>query len=403
MTRWDAVIVGAGPAGSATALLLARAGRSVLLLDRARFPREKPCSEFLNPAALPILDRLGVRADVERATHAKVYGMKVVAPDGRAALGRYGTSGAPLHGIALSRFLFDEILRAGAERAGAVVRESTTVEALLYEDGAVGGVVTRGENGREVIPARVVVGADGIRSVVARRLGAQRAGRPRRVAFTAQLAGVSGLDDHGELHVGGGDMGYVGGGPIGGGVASLALVLPVAAVRPRDRDYRRDYLDALDRFPGLRGRLSGARLVRDVLVTGPFARWSRPPVADGALLVGDAADFFDPCTAQGICSALRGAELAADALLAALADAGQRPLAARALAPYRRARRAVFGSKWALERMIGLWVGWPALANRVVDRLARRTGLADLFVGATGGSVPAGAALSPRTLVHALW
>jgi len=71
--HWDAIVVGGGPAGSATALLLARAGASVLLLDRARFPRHKACSEYLSPATTPILERLGVLAPIERAAHAKLY------------------------------------------------------------------------------------------------------------------------------------------------------------------------------------------------------------------------------------------------------------------------------------------------------------------------------------------
>src|SRR5258708_15314166 len=90
MTRWDAVVVGAGPAGSATARLLAQAGARVLLLDRAQFPRDKPCSEYLSPQSTRVLEHLGpdlVRA-VEAAAPAQLYGMKLVAPSGRVAVGR---------------------------------------------------------------------------------------------------------------------------------------------------------------------------------------------------------------------------------------------------------------------------------------------------------------------------
>jgi flavin-dependent dehydrogenase len=125
-------------------------------------------------------------------------------------------------------------------------------------------------------------------------------------------------------------------------------------------------------------------------------------VAPGALLVGDAADFFDPFTGQGIYAALRGAELAADTLNPALAGGGAGPLALAALASYPRARRAAFAGKWVLERLIGFGVGWPALATRVIRRLARRGDLADLLVGATGNFVPARAALSLSTLAAML-
>jgi flavin-dependent dehydrogenase len=117
--------------------------------------------------------------------------------------------------------------------------------------------------------------------------------------------------------------------------------------------------------------------------------------------VGDAADFFDPFTGQGIYSALRGAELAADTLGRALASPG--PVRRAALAPYARARRAEFRGKWLLERLIGGAVGWPELLERIVPRLARRPALADLLVGATGNFVPARALLTTRTLASLVW
>jgi len=387
MTHWDAIVVGAGPAGSATALLLARGGARVLLLDRARFPRDKPCSEYLSPETTTLLRRLGggIVEAVAAASHARLTGMKVVAPSGAEMIGRFDRTGDRFS-FALPRTSFDTILRHAAETAGAVVREGVKVEDLLYDRGAVGGVIA-GETYR----ARVVVGADGLRSVVARRLGGVRTSSPRRVAFTAHVADVAGVSDVGEMHVG--HEGYVGLGPIGYGVTTVALVLPLRSLRSRP-----GFFEALDRFPGLAGRFDPRRVVRKVLATGPFAQWSRRSVAPGggALLVGDAADFFDPFTGQGIYSALRGAELAAAAISHTLATGAS-------LETYARARRAAFTGKWLLERLIALGVGWPALVERVVGRLARRSDLADLLVRATGNCVPARAVLAPGVLVGLLW
>lgn len=400
--RWDVVVVGAGPAGAATALLLARAGASVLLLDRDRFPRDKPCSEYLTPGTTPILERLGhcILEAVEGSAHAKVYGMKVVAPDGAAMSGRF-VAVPPVppsrpYSFAMPRTSFDTILMAAAARAGAAVHEGVTVEDLEWQGRAVAGIVARSANGkRETCLARLVVGADGLRSVVARRLGLIRSSSPRRVAFTAHVADVVGVDGVGELHVS--DHGYVGMGPVGGGVTTVALVLPLAAVRHAHRDFRAGFFDELERFPGLAGRFDGRRLVREVLVTGPFAQWARSAVAPGggALLVGDAADFFDPFTGQGIYSALRGAELVAECVINA--ERGARNFEA-----YIRARRREFAGKWLLERLIGVGVGWPALTNRVVRRLARRPDLADLVVSATGNVIPARRVLAPRVLAKLL-
>jgi len=403
--RWDVVVVGAGPAGATTALLLARAGASVLLLDRGRFPRDKPCSEYLSPGITPILARLGggILGAVERAAHAKLYGMKVVAPGGAAMCGRF-VEGTRPYSFALPRTSFDTILVAAAARAGAHVSEATTVENLVWERGAVAGVVAHSCNGQRVTcNARIVVGADGLRSVVARRLGLVCSSPPRRIAFTAHVADVAGIDGVGELHVG--ERGYVGMGPVGGGITTVALVVPLAAVRHGRRDFRTGFFDELQRFPGLVGRFDPRCLAREVLVTGPFAQWSRTAVAPGggALLVGDAADFFDPFTGQGIYAALRGAELAAACLVPALACGVRAPIPASALRPYARARRQAFFYKWLLERLIGVGVGWPALTDRVVRRLAARPDLADLLVSATGNIVPARRVLRASVLAQFLW
>src|SRR5207302_7937840 len=212
--------------------------------------------------------------------HPRRSWIMVFSPCGPAMCGRFRGGPRP-YSFALPRTTFDTILVAAAAREGAIVREGLTVESVVFDGNTAAGVFARSGNGkRETYRSRVVVGADGLRSVVARRLGLVRSSPPRRVAFSAHVADVAGIDGVGELHVG--ERGYVGLGPIGGGVTTVALVVPLEAVRTarsEGRDFRQRFFAELERFPGLAGRFDPRRLVRNVLATGPFAQWSRTTVA----------------------------------------------------------------------------------------------------------------------------
>jgi flavin-dependent dehydrogenase len=406
----DVVVVGAGPAGSAAAAHLARAGCRVTLVERAAFPREKACSEYLSPEAVRLLDRLGLTGELEQAGAQPLFGTRVYGPRGAALTGRFSSAPVPPFrdaGLALPRRILDRAIAEAAVRAGAELRERVVVEELLYEEGAVAGVaLRRADGGRELLRARLVIGADGLRSVVARRLGASRSAGsarrrfgpfPSRIAFVAHVADVPGLDGFAEMHVS--EARYVGLNRIGDGLANVALVVPArlaAAAKGRIEEF---FFASLNRFPGVRDRVDPRRVTRRIMVTGPFAARARKIVADGVLLVGDAADFFDPFTGEGITSALRGAELAAAASLAAL-ESDRHP-SARALAPYLRARRDAFLGKWIVERLVGYGMLAPRLFDRAVARLERR-GLAHTFIGVTGDYVPASTALHPWFLARML-
>jgi flavin-dependent dehydrogenase len=396
----DALVVGAGPAGSATAAHLARAGFRVMLVDRAAFPRDKACSEYMSPEAVRLLDRLGVVPALEAAGAVALEGTAVIAPLGARLHGAFARAGhRPFRptGLSVPRRVLDHALAEAARRDGAELLERTSVEALLYDGGAVAGAVLRGPDGRRrPVPARLTVGADGLRSLVARRLGPRTHGRPRRVAFVAHLDGVAAMGTSAEMHVG--RDGYVGLNPIGGGRTNVALVVPAAAAGAARGRAEAFFLERLADFPGVAARVAGATVARRVLVTGPFAAWSGRVTADGAALVGDAADFFDPFTGEGIYCALRGAELLGRTASAALARTGT--VSAAGLAGYPRARRGAFAGKWAVERLVGYGMGFPRLFDRAVARLGRRAGMADTFIGVTGDFVPARAVLNPLFLAR---
>jgi 2-polyprenyl-6-methoxyphenol hydroxylase-like FAD-dependent oxidoreductase len=376
----------------------------VVVADRAAFPRDKPCADYLSPGALRVLDRLGVLPAAE-ALGAPLRGIRVTAPGGSRLEGIFGQAAAERYdvpaearGLCLPRRELDQLLVTAARGAGATIIERTTVEALTHAEGGVGGAVLRGADGvRRLVGARVTVGADGLRSVTARAIGARRHCAPRRVAFVAHLDGIASPPGLAEMFVG--PTGYAGLNPLPGGRTNVALVVPGDAAQGARGNAEAFFHAGLRAFPGLHERLESARVVRRVLVTGPFAARSRRIVADGAALVGDAADFFDPFTGEGVCSALRGAELLAAALVEGLAEPG--PVRARRLAPYLAARRRAFAGKWIVERLISLAMGFPALFDRAVGRIERR-GLAHTLVGVTGEFLPARAILNPAFFARAV-
>jgi len=375
----------------------------VLLVERDRFPREKACSEYLSPEAARDLDGLGILDEVEASGAARLTGFRIVADDGAEVTGRFpsrpGLRPYRPYGLALPRSRLDALVLGAAARAGAEVREGVALEQLRLEDGVVTGAVLRETGRRWEERARAVVGADGLHSRIARRLHLARRSGPRRLALVAHFADVAAMRDVGEMFVRRGR--YLGLAPLGGGLVNVAAVVPAAEARAIARDPARFLLGEVAAVPELARRFERARQVRPVLVAGPFARSSRRSVADGggALLVGDAADFFDPFTGEGIFAALRGGRLAAQALARALAEG---EATRKALAPYRRARLGAFAGKWAFERVAALAATRPPLMRRFARRLARRPAVAGLWVGAAGDYVPVAALLAPRSLAALL-
>lgn len=387
----DVIVVGAGPAGSATAFFLASQGVDVLLLDRAAFPRDKICSEYLSPQASRILQAMGALERVEAAGAARLSGMMVRAPSGLSFRGRFvgthGFRGFRDNGLALRRTILDPLLLERATAAGARVREQARVVDVTRDEAgrATGVVVADAAGERASLRAKLVVGADGLRSVVSRRLGLARRSRwPSRIALVSHHSGVAGMGDVGEMHVD--REGYFGLAPVGGGVINVALVVPIARAKDIAGAREEFFEEWIDDRPHLRERFAGARRVTPVRATGPFASAVRRAWAPGAAVVGDAADFFDPFTGEGIYTALRGGEMLSSFVLESLAAPtgnANAPLAA-----YDSARRAEFGGKWRLERLVGAAVAFPQMMNRAVRVLSRRQDLADLFVGAAGDFVP---------------
>lgn len=389
----EVVVVGAGPAGAATAAWLAGAGHDVLLLDRAHFPRRKPCAECVNPAGVAALRRLGVWDRVMEAAPARLDGWRI-GPHGGATFN--GSFAGGVHGIGIPRETLDDILFRHAVARGAEALTGVRVMDVLRDGrGFVAGVRVQGEDGDREIRARLVVGADGLRSVVLRRLGLLRR-RPllRKLALTAHVRGFDGAPARGEVRVTG-RRSCIGIAAVGGGVANVTVVVP----EERSSEVAGDAAGFFDAALAAHG-LGALRRVDDVLATGPFDCPVKSAVADGALLVGDAAGYYDPFTGQGIYRALRGAELAAEAASAGL-RAGD--TSAAALALYERARRRAFGPGERMQHVVEAFVSRPALLGAVARRFSAHPRLGDAVIGVTGDVAPVGTLFTPRFWAGMVW
>ena len=388
----DVIVVGAGPAGAASAILLAEHGLAVRLLDRARFPRPKICGEYLSPEAPRVLDRLGVLKTVDGVA-TPLAGMRITAPDGTVITGRYRAIGPwrPYreHAMAISREMLDEALVDRVRALPVDFREETRVTGVLLEGGRVAGVEAVDGDGRALtLRSQLVIAADGRASVIAQRLGLRRAHRLQRMALVTHVTGLPGPLQAAEIFVDPPDYSIIN--PLAPDRANVSLVVPLSHAAPWGGRLEAFFAARVKQLPHLARRLAGARPVAPVAAMGPLAYEVLPPRLGGVLLVGDAAGFYDPFTGEGVYSALRGAELAAETAVRALRAGDCSYLA---LAGCTRARRRAFGGKERVARALQFVIAHRRLANLTARALARRPELLDLLLGVIGDFVP------PRALL----
>jgi len=332
---YDAIVVGARCAGSPTAMLLARKGYRVLLVDRASFPSDTMSTHLIHPPGIAHLERWGLLGRVAASNCPPCHEISM-------DFGAFSLSGHPpaIDGVAEHycprRTVLDKILVDAAVEAGVQLREGFRVEGLIQEGDRVAGVVGRTAGGaRAKERARIVVGADGMRSLVARTVGAPECdARPALTcAYYTYWSGVSVRS----FEIYPRDRWIVMAFPTNDGLVCTFCEWPREEFHTVRADIEGHFLKKLELAPGLAQRLREGKREANFVGTGVLPNFLRKPYGPGWALVGDAGHHKDPVGGLGIMDAFRDADLLADALDAGLS--GRRPLD-EALGGYEQRRNA---------------------------------------------------------------
>jgi flavin-dependent dehydrogenase len=337
---YDAVVIGGGPAGSTAATALARAGRSVIVFEKEKFPRFH-VGESLLPFTLPIFGRLGLSEKIRAAGFQEKYGAffwNEASGGTRPVV--FERSWDDRHPMAyqVKRADFDELLLRHSEESGATVREETAVAEVLFEEGRAVGVVVQSGAGTEEVRAKVVVDASGQTAFLSRKLGTRRFdSKLKRASVFAHYEGVPRPPGRAAgdilLPVEEGVWYWII--PFSDGTASVGAVFEPAVVRAGEGENLEQRFERLiARSARMAQLLAGGRRVSKVFGISDYSAASAELRGDGYVLVGDAATFLDPVFSTGVFLAMATGLRASEAIDRALAKHGR--VDARDLKSYER-------------------------------------------------------------------
>ncbi len=313
---YDAIIVGARCAGAPTAMLLARKGYRVLLVDKATFPSDVVSTLIVWPHGAELLDRWGL-LDRLAATGCPPVARRLLFDVGPFALsgGVIDTNGGR-GGFCPRRTVLDKILVDAAVEAGAEVREAFTVDSLLWDGDRVAGIRGHSRTGKDVEErARVTIGADGVHSLVAKGVQAREyeARPPLTTNYYSYFSGFGASDLEQYIR----EYLAIGCFPTHDGLTLIAVMWPAGRFEEIRNDIEGQFRKALESTPTVAERLHGARREERWSGVAGVRNYFRQPFGPGWALAGDAAYLKDPITAQGISDAF----IDADALAASLDQA----------------------------------------------------------------------------------
>jgi 2-polyprenyl-6-methoxyphenol hydroxylase-like FAD-dependent oxidoreductase len=394
---FDAVVVGARCAGAPTAMLLARNGHRVALVDRASFPSDTISTHFLWQRGGARLQKWGLLGRLRERGCEPIHG--VTFDLGPVALTGIGP---PVGGVAETycprRTVLDKLLVDAAVEAGVELLENTAVTGLIWSGDRVCGVEVRSrDRGSLHLPARVVVGADGLHSAVARAVGAET------YIFEPPLTCVyysywSGLASRQPLF-------YIRPGrvillwPTNDDLVCIYVGWRRQELGDFRRDIERSFMRTLELVPGLREIVAGGRREQRFLGSADLPNQYRRSHGEGWALAGDAGHHKDPTTGMGMSDAFVSAELLGEALEEVLS--GSRPWP-EALAGYQRRRDSATENGFRLTLSTARLEPVPAHLVRFYEEVSRRPELVERVLGVLGASVPIDDVFSHEQIERAL-
>lgn len=392
---YDAIVIGARCAGSPAAMLLARRGHRVLVVDKATFPSDTMSTHLVHPPGVAALERWGL---LDRLAETGCPPVERYSFD----FGPVSVAGSPqpIEGIADAygprRTILDKLLVDAAAEAGAEVREAFTVEELVFEDGAVTGIRGHSKGGDSVTErAKVVIGADGKHSLLAKTVEPETYDeRPSQLAmyyaYWSDLP-VTGFETtiRADNRRGWAAL------PTHEGLTCMPFGWPVDEFKANRGDIEGNFFKAMELAPEFAERVRGAKRETKFIGSAELPGYFRKPYGAGWALVGDAGYHKNPITAMGINDAFRDAELVAGALDDAFRD---RRAFEDGMAEYQRIRDEVAMPVYEFTAQFATMEPPPAELQQLIGAMQGNQEAQDGFISVQAATLPAPEFFAPENV-----
>lgn len=405
MNDFDVIIVGAGPGGSAAALFAVRAGLKTMLVDKASFPRDKICGDAISGKSLNILRKLNLIENIDSIPLMRADGVTFSSPKGESVDVRFRAQdpGETLTGYVCRRMEFDNFLFQTAKSEVHLCLENFNSTELIRTNRGVDGIRGKINGKSHDYHAKIIIGADGYKSFVARNLGLYSYNSEHTlVALRAYFENVSGLTDFIEIHFVKESLpGYFWIFPLNQGHANVGIGMRHIDIK-KQNIVLHQVLDSIIHSPAFAHRFKNAKLTQKIkgwnLPTGSIFR---PNHSDKVLLIGDAAGLIDPFTGEGIGNAMTSAEIAVRVAKQAIKENNT---SKQRLSQYDALLKQELGSELKLSyRLQKIGTHFPFLLNLVIGKAGRNQQVAKWISSMIADEKSKQDLTSPLTYLKLVW